>query len=185
MTSGEMALGKTTKRYGILAEFEGPGELVHAVEALRGEHYTAMESYTPYPIEEIEELLPRRNFLPLIVLLGGLLGAATAWSMETYIAIWDFPINVGGRPLYSWPSFIVILFELTVLFAGIAAFAGMLSLANLPRPYHPLFEVERFKAANKNGFFLCVEAKDPRFHPRETLDAIESLDPVGVWEIDE
>jgi Protein of unknown function (DUF3341) len=173
------------KRYGILAEFGGPGELVHAAEALRRRHYTAIESYTPYPIEEIEEILPRKNPLPLIVLCGGLLGAATAWSMETYIAIWDFPINVGGKPLYSWPSFIVILFELTVLFAGISAFAGTLSLAKLPRPYHPLFEIERFKAASKDGFFLCVEANDPLFHPRETLDVIESLDPVGVWEIDE
>jgi Protein of unknown function (DUF3341) len=175
----------SVKRYGILAEFGGPGELVHAAEVLRRQHYTAIESYTPYPIEEIEEILPRKNPLPLIVLVGGLLGAATAWSMETYIAIWDFPINVGGRPLYSWPSFIVILFELTVLFAGISAFAGMLSLANLPRPYHPLFEVERFKVASKDGFFLCVEAKDPLFDPRQTREMIEELDPVGVWELDE
>jgi hypothetical protein len=173
------------ERYGILAEFEGPHELVHAAEQLRARRYSAMEAYTPYPIEELEGVIPTKNPLPAIVLIGGLLGAITAWSMQTYIAIWDFPINVGGRPLYSWPSFIVILFELTVLFAAIAAFAGCLSLASLPRPHHPVFEVDRFKSATQDGFFLCVEARDPLFDARRTREAIENLDPVGVWELDQ
>jgi len=171
--------------YGILAEFGGPSELVHAAEQLRARRYSAMEAYTPYPIEEIEDIIPAKNPLPAIVFVGGLIGAITAWVMQTYIAIWDFPINVGGRPLYSWPSFIVILFELTVLFGAIAAFAGTLSLASLPRPYHPVFEVDRFKAATQDGFFLCVEARDPLFDARRTREAIDDLDPVGVWELDE
>jgi hypothetical protein len=173
------------KPYGILAEFDGPGELVHAAEQLRGRHYSAMEVYTPYPIEEIEDIVPTKNPLPAIVFIGGLIGAITAWTMQTYIAIWDFPINVGGRPLYSWPSFIVILFELTVLFAAIAAFAGCLSLAQLPRPHHPVFEVDRFKAATQDGFFLCVEARDPLFDARRTREAIDDLDPVSVWELED
>ncbi|HEY7333818.1 MAG TPA: DUF3341 domain-containing protein [Bryobacteraceae bacterium] len=175
----------SAKLYGILAEFEGPTELLHAAEELRAHHYSNIEAYTPYPIHELQEALPRRNPLPAIVFAAGLLGAATAWLMETYIAIWDFPINVGGRPLYSWPSFIVIMFELTVLFAAIAAFAGTLSLASLPRPYHPVFSVDRFKAATRDGFFLCVEARDPLFDPRRTMDALEDLDAVGVWELEE
>jgi len=174
-----------SRRYGILAEFDGPDELLHAAEQLREEHYTAVESYTPYPIHEMEELFPRPNPLPAIVFTGGLLGAITAWTMQTYIAIWDYPINVGGRPLYSWPSFIVILFELTVLFAAIAAFAGTLTLAGLPRPHHPVFEVNRFKAVTRDGFFLCVEARDPLFDSRRTLETMENLDPLGVWELDD
>jgi Protein of unknown function (DUF3341) len=173
------------KRWGILAEFERPGDLLHAAETLRAQHYTTMEAYTPYPIHELEEVLPRRNPLPLIVLLGGLTGAATAWTVQNYIAIWDYPINVSGKPLYSWPSFIVIFFEWTVLFAAIAAFAGCLSLAKLPRPHHPVFEVERFKSASRDAFFLCVEARDPLFDPRRTREIIQDLDPVNVWELDE
>ncbi|HLH45106.1 MAG TPA: DUF3341 domain-containing protein [Bryobacteraceae bacterium] len=171
--------------YGILAEFGGPSELLHAAEQLRGRRYSAMEVYTPYPMEEIEDIIPAKNSLPAMVFAGGLVGAITAWTMQTYIAIWDFPINVGGRPLYSWPSFIVILFELTVLFAAITAFAGCLSLASLPRPHHPVFNVDRFKAATQDGFFLCVEARDPLFDARRTREAIEELDPAGVWELQE
>ncbi len=174
-----------SKPYGILAEFDGPDELLRAAEQLRDQRYTAVEAYTPYPIPEIGELFPSKNPLPAIVFAGGLTGAVTAWSMQTYIAIWDYPINVGGRPLYSWPSFIVILFELTVLFAAIAAFAGTLTLAGLPRPHHPVFEVSRFKAATRDGFFLCVEARDPNFDAQRTLEAVEGLDPLGVWELDD
>ena len=112
--------------YGMVAEFGGPGELIEATRETRRQGYRAIEAYTPYPLEELDEILGGWNPVPLIVLLGGLTGAATAWAMEYYIAAIDYPINVGGRPLYSWPAFIPILFELTVLFASIAAFIGSL-----------------------------------------------------------
>lgn len=172
--------------YGILAEFENAEDLVRAAQEVRDHHYRKFESYSPYPIKELEEMLEDEwNPLPLIVLVGGLLGAATAWSMQTYIAIWDFPINVGGRPLYSWPSFIVILFELTVLVASIFSFIGMLRLSGFPRPHHPLFGIPRFKSVTSDGFFLCVEARDPLFNPKRTTELLEELNPLEVWEVED
>src|SRR5690349_11953752 len=117
-----------SRLYGLVAEFGGPGELIEATREAHQRGYKAIETYTPYPLEELDEIMGGWNPVPLIFLLGGLTGAATAWSMEYYIAAIDYPTNVGGRPLYSWPMFIPILFELTVLFASIAGFIGTLAL---------------------------------------------------------
>jgi len=170
--------------YGLIARFEDPSQLVDAARELRAQHYTRFEGYTPYPVEELDHLVRGHNFLPAIVLAGGVLGAITAWSMETYIAIVDNPLNVGGRPLYSWPSFVVILFELTVLFASLSAFFGMLALAGFPRPHHPLFGVPGFSSVTRDGFFLCVEARDPVFHPEHTAALLRQFDPLEVREVE-
>jgi hypothetical protein len=170
--------------YGMVAEFGGPSELIEAAREARERGYRAIEAYTPYPLEELDEILGGWNPVPLIVLLGGLSGAATAWAMEYYIAAIDYPINVGGRPLNSWPAFIPILFELTVLFASIAAFLGTLILCGFPRPHHALFDIFRFRAASRDAFFLCVESTDLIFEPEKTSEFLESLEPLEVWEVE-
>src|SRR5690242_568644 len=143
-----------------------------------------MEAYSPYPIEELSEIIPRINLLPAIVFAGGALGAATAWVMQYYIAAIDYPTNVGGRPLYSWPSFIPILFELTVLLASCGAFFGTLALCGFPRPHFPLFNLPQFAEASSGRFFLCVEASDPLYAKDLTAVFLWNLQPIGVWEVE-
>src|SRR5690348_13022395 len=124
--------GEEPRTYGMVAEFEDPGDLVEAARAAREQGYRRMEAYTPYPIRELDEILPMWNYLPTVVFIAGVVGAFTAWYMQYFIAAIVYPVNVGGRPLNSWPSFIVITFELTVLFASVAAFFGMLFFAGFP-----------------------------------------------------
>lgn len=171
--------------YGLVAEFDDPTRMLEAAHEIRREGYRKFEAYTPYPMKDLDEVIPGRNLVPPIVLIGGLIGAATAWSMEYYIAAIDYPINVGGRPLYSWPSFIPILFELTVLFAGVSAFFGTLALCGFPRPHFPLFNLPEFAAASSSRFFLCIERRDPLYDSQLTAGFLRDLDPIGVWEVEE
>ena len=171
--------------YGMVAEFADPTALVDAAREVKARHYRRFEAYSPYPIRDLDEIVPGRNLVPPIVLLGGFLGAATAWSMEYYIAAIDYPTNVGGRPLYSWPSFIPILFELTVLFAGTFAFFGTLALCGFPRPHFPLFNLPEFREASSRRFFLCIEKRDPVYDSEATAELLESFDPIGVWEVED
>src|SRR5579883_3505687 len=151
------------RAYAVVGEFDGPDALVSAARAAREKGYRRVEAYSPYPIKELDDVLPMWNFLPAVVLGAGLLGAGVAYWMQWFIATIVYPLNVGGRPLNSWPSFFVIMFELTVLFASCAAFFGMLFFAGFPAPYHPLFRIEDFKRASDDGFFLSIETTDPRF----------------------
>ncbi len=171
--------------YGIMAEFPDPDSLLDAVKEVKRQGYKHFEAYTPYPIEDLDEVIGGFNPIPLLVLLGGFTGAATAWTMEYYIAAIDYPLNIGGRPLNSWPAFIVIMFELTVLFAAGSAFFGTLAFCGLPRPHFPLFNVPRFAAASRDSFFLCVEAADAIFEPARTAELLESLNPLEVWEVED
>lgn len=170
--------------YGVVAEFDHPDKLVKAAKSVRERGYRRIEAYSPYPIEELSEIIPRINLLPAIVLLGGFTGALTAWVMQYLIAAKDYPTNVGGRPLYSWPAFIPILFELTVLFAACAAFFGMLALCGFPRPHFPLFNSPRFAGVTSGRFYLCIEARDPQFRLANATQLLESLDPIEVWEVE-
>ncbi|HVW07978.1 MAG TPA: DUF3341 domain-containing protein [Bryobacteraceae bacterium] len=170
--------------FGVAAEFDDPDKLLDAARHSRQHGYRWLEAYTPYPIRELDEVIRPLNPLPAIVFVSGALGSATAWIMQYYIAAIDYPINVGGRPLYSWPSFIVILFELTVLFASCGAFFGMLGLAGLPRPNHPMFNVEAFAGATQDRFFLCIEARSDSFDSQAAADLLDRFDPVGVWEVE-
>ena len=170
--------------YGLLAEFESPTALVEAARAAREKGYRKLDAYTPFPIEELTDVLHlHHNKLPLIVLLGGILGGLSGFLLQYYVTVVEFPINVGGRPLLSWPAYIIITFELTILFAAISCVLGLLALCGLPMPYHPTFNVPRFALASRNRFFLCIEARDPLFDIKQTCDFLESLEPREVSEV--
>ncbi len=170
--------------YGLMAEFENPTALAAAAHRVRERGYRKVEAYSPFAIEEVNEALGlHHNRLPLIVLCGGILGGLTGYLMQYYVAVIDFPLNIGGRPLHSWPSFIVITFELTILFAAIATVLGLFGLCGLPTPYHPVFNVPRFAFASRDRFFICIEASDPLFDRHETAEFLHSLDPREVSEV--
>jgi Protein of unknown function (DUF3341) len=170
--------------YGVMAEFNNPTSLVNAAREARALGYRKMEAYSPFPIEELTEALHLpKSKLPLIVLIGGILGGLTGYLMQYYVTVIYFPINIGGRPLHSWPMYIVITFELTILFAALSAVFGLLAVCGLPMPYHPVFNVERFALASRSRFFLCIEARDPLFDRKATEDFLESLDARRVTEV--
>jgi hypothetical protein len=173
-----------TPIYGLMAEFENPTALAAAARHVREKGYRKVEAYSPFAIEEVNEALGlHHNRLPLIVLCGGIVGGLTGYLMQYYLAVVDFPINIGGRPLHSWPSFIVITFELTILFAALAAVLGLLGLCGLPMPYHPVFNVARFALASRDRFFLCIEARDPLFDRHDTAEFLSTLRPREVSEV--
>lgn len=171
--------------YGVMAEFDGPNQLLTAARRAREEGYRKMDAYTPYPIEELSEALGfHRNRLPLIVLIGGIVGCVGGYLMQYYTSVIAYPINIGGRPFHSWPAFIPITFEVTVLIAALSAVLGMLALNGLPNPYHPVFNVPRFKFATRDRFFLCVEATDPKFDREGTAAFLKGLDAREVSEVE-
>src|ERR1041385_7788503 len=155
---------RANKIYGLLAEFDDPQRLLEAAKAAKQEGYRRMEAYTPFSIDEVsKELGHGRGWIPLIVLFGGIGGGGTGFLMQWYAMALAVPLNIGGRPLWSWPSFIPITFELTILGAALFGALGMLALNRLPQPFHPVFNVDRFSLATQNRFFLCIEARDPYF----------------------
>jgi hypothetical protein len=169
---------------GLLAEFETADAVLAAARGLHAEGYRRMDAYTPFPVEGLADALGfHRNRLPAVVLAGGLLGGAGGYLLQAYAAVLDYPLNVGGRPLHSWPAFIPITFELTILCAALAAVLGMLGLNGLPMPYHPVFAVERFEHASRDRFFLLVESRDPLFEAARTMKALERLGAVGAHEV--
>jgi len=172
--------------YGMLAEFNTPSDLVHATEMARRAGYRRMECYTPYPVEEAAEALHfHKTRVPLITLLGGLMGVTTAFTMETWINVWAYPLNIAGRPLFSWPAFIIPAYEWTILFAGLSAAFGMMALNGLPQLYHPVFNAPNFRdGATTDKFFLCLEAVDPKFSLTETRSFLEQFPAVSVVEVD-
>lgn len=170
--------------YGILAEFDDPTSLVAAARAAREAGYRRFEAYSPYAIKELDDVIPSWNMLPTIVFASGVAGAFIGFYMQYFLAAYVYPTNISGKPLNSWPAFVVITFEFAVLFAMLAAFFGTLFFERLPALYHPLFRVQAFKRASSDGFFLCIEARDGQFHPVYTARFLESLDPVNVWEVD-
>lgn len=172
--------------YGLIAEFDSPGDLVAAARRAHEEGYRRVDAYSPFPIHEMTEALGiRHTRLPIVVLGGGLLGAGTALLMQWFAAAVHYPINVGGRPLASWPMFIPITFELTILFASLFTVFGMLGANGLPMPYHPVFNAPRFALASRDRFFLCIEAKDPMFGLVRTRAFLEGLGAQDVTEVEE
>lgn len=176
---------KPPNLYGIVAEFESPAKLYEAAKLVRDHGYTKFEVYSPYPIKELDEVVPGSDPVAMIVLGGGILGGLTAWCMQYFIPVYDYPINVGGRPLNSWPAFVPIIFELTVLFASCAAFFGMLWLAGLPLLHHPMFNLKRFAAASKDHFFLCIEARDLMFAVGTARECLSHTGALHVWEVED
>ena len=164
-----------------MAEFESPEALLRAARAARAEGYRAMDAYTPFPVEGLAEAVGmKKNRVAMVTLLGGLLGGTLAYVMMYYATVVDYPINVGGRPLHSWPAYIPITFELTVLFASFATLIGMLALNRLPKLYHPAFNAPGFDRASDDRFFLCIEAEDEHFDHVKTQRFLRKQQPVSV-----
>jgi hypothetical protein len=167
--------------YGLMAEFDDPTSLVAATERAHHEGYRCMDAYSPFPIEELHHALgARATRLPLIVLIGGLCGCIGGYALEYWASAIAYPLNIGGKPLHSWPAFIPVTFECTILVAALSAVLGMLALNGLPQPYHPVFNVPRFALASRNRFFLCIESHDPKFDVEDTRHFLETLNPREV-----
>jgi hypothetical protein len=171
--------------FGMMAEFGSPEEVIRAAERTREKGYTRTDAYSPFPVEGLYEALgTRKSRLPLLVLCGGIVGGLGGFFMQYYAAVFGYPLNVGGRPLNSWPSFIPITFELTILIAGLSAVIGMLFRNGLPRPYHPVFNVPGFERATTDSFFLCIEATDPIFDRQKTATFLRGLHARSVSVVD-
>ncbi|HVN55176.1 MAG TPA: DUF3341 domain-containing protein [Anaerolineaceae bacterium] len=172
--------------YGLLAKFSTPEALVEAARRTTRAGYRRVDAYTPFPVEGLYQALRLRSSpLPFVILAGGIAGALTGFLMQTFANVVDLPLNIGGRPLFSWPAYIPITFELTILFAAGAGILGLFYFTRFPEPYHPVFNVEDFQEhGSQDGFYLSVEAKDPRFDLVETRKFLEDLDAVMVAEIE-
>ena len=158
--------------YGLVAEFASDAQLKRAAEKAYEKGYREMDGFTPFPIEGLAESLGKKNRIPLLVLLGGILGGCSAYFMEWFADVVSYPINIGGRPLHSWPAFIPITFELTMLGASLTAFCAAFALSGLPQPYHPLFNLPEFERASQDSFFLCIEASDALFDPADRKSVV-------------
>jgi Protein of unknown function (DUF3341) len=178
-------MNPATKLFGVMAEFDSVDALFAAVRRARLAGYREMDAYTPYAVEGLaEELGERKTRIPLVVLIGGLVGAGAGFLMQYYTMAFDYRFNVGGRPHNSWPVYIPVAFEMMILIASFSAFLSMLFLNDLPRPHHPLFSVPQFARASQDRFFLCIEATDPLFDAERTLEfLLGSESHIGVVEV--
>jgi hypothetical protein len=168
-----------------MAEFETHEQILDAARKARERGYRHMDGYTPFPVEGLPEAMGhKRTLVPLIVLLGGIFGGTGGYFMEWYANVVSYPLNIGGRPLDSWPLFIPITFELTILGAALAGFFGSLGMNKLPQPYHPAFNAPRFERASIDRFFLCIEAADALFDPVATRAFLTELNPVAISEVE-
>lgn len=167
---------KSPAPYGLLAEFRDTETLIYAARALTERGYRRVEAYSPFPVEGLAEALNfRRTGIPLLVLIGGLIGGAAGYYLQYWVSVIAYPINIGGRGLHSWPAFIPVTFECTILVAALTAVLGMLALNGLPRPHHPLFAVPAFAHASTDGYFIGIQAIDPLFDETQTRRLLEAL----------
>jgi hypothetical protein len=168
-----------------MAQFDSPSTLVAAARETYAAGYRRINGYSPFPIEELSDAIGfKRTILPLIVLAGGIIGAVGGFFMQYWMEVIDYPINVGGKPFNSWPAFIPITFECTVLCAALAAVFGMLALNKLPQPYHPVFNAPNFALATRDSFFLVIEANDPKFDHDEAMRFLKSLEAREVNDVE-
>ena len=176
---GEVEVGV----HGLMAEFTTPEALLTAAQKVGAAGYKKVDAYTPFPVHGVDEAIGAKTILPWLIFAGGVFGAANGFGMQVFASAIHYPINVGGKPLVSWPSFMPITFELTVLCASATAVLGMLFLNGLPRPYNPVFNVPGFDRASQDRFFLCIEATDPQFDLDETGRFLEGLAPHSIQEV--
>jgi hypothetical protein len=177
--------GKQPKLYGVMAQFDSPSTLVAAAKETYAAGYRQVNGYSPFPIEELSEAIGfKRTTLPLIVLAGGIIGGLGGFFMQYWMEVIDYPINVGGKPFNSWPAFVPITFECTVLVAAFAAVLGMLALNKLPQPYHPVFNAPNFALATRDSFFLVIEANDSKFDHDEVMKFLKSLEARDVCDVE-
>ena len=175
----------TPEVYGLLAEFEDHEALLSASKRTYEAGYREIDAFSPYPVHGLDEAIGvKRTRLPYLVLTCGLLGAALGFSLQYWVSAIAYPLNIGGRPFFSWPSFIPITFECGIIGAAFSAGIGMILANKLPMPYHPLFNVESFDRASQDRFFLCVESTDPHFDPDQTRTFLQSLNPHEVFRVD-
>jgi len=169
--------------FGYLAEFTDGDGLLAAAKRGREAGYQWMEAYTPLPMHELTHVLGYKNRLPLFILVGGIFGALAGFGMQYYASVISYPQNIGGRPFNSWPSFLVVTFEMTILCAALTAVLGMLALNGLPRPHHPIFAVPQFEHASRDHFFLLIAWLDDQFEIDGTKRFLEGLGPLAVHEV--
>ena len=176
----------TPSRYGLLAELESPEALLAAARRIREAGYRQVEAYSPFPIEDLAETLhPRPTHVPLIVLVGAIVGGLSGYALQYWVAVMAYPMTVAGRPYNSIPAFVPVTFEMTILFAALFGFAGLLVANGFPMPYHPVFNVPEFARASRDRFFLCIEASDPQFDPVRTRRFLEQLGAREVSDVAE
>jgi hypothetical protein len=180
-----MAIGKIREGlYGVVAEFNDPQSLLDAAVAVREKGYTSVDAFSPFPIHGLAEAIGfHKSRLSLIVLTMGILGGIGGFFMCWYANVISYPINIGGKPLNSWPAWIPITFECTILLAAFGAVFGMLALNGLPMPYHPVFNVRRFDSASRDKFVLVIQARDPRFRVEEARSFLQTLGPREVTDV--
>ena len=170
--------------YGLMAEFDSPQELLDAAQKTHGAGYKQIDAYSPFPIEGLADAVGfHKNYVSLVVLICGMLGGLSGYLLQYYVAVISYPVNIGGRPYHSWPSFIIVTFELTILFGGVSAAVGMLALNGLPQPYHPVFNVPEFARASDNRFFLVVASNDPKYDAARTREFLKGLAPRAISEV--
>jgi hypothetical protein len=175
---------KRTPTYGLLAEFDSPTALVKAAEKTHAAGYVKIDAYSPLPIEGLAEAIGfHHDLVPLVTLIGAIIGGVSGYLLQYWINVINYPLNIGGKPFHSWPSFIVVTFEMTILFGGLSAVFGMLALNGLPMPYHPVFNVERFAMASKDRFFLIVFSSDKRYDDVKTREFLATLEPKTLTEV--
>ena len=184
MSTHDSAIAVEEGLHGVMGEFADMTALVHAIERARKAGYRDLDAYTPFPSHEVSHALHLpASKLPAIVLAGGTTGLVAGYFMQFYTAAVDLPTNIGGRPLNSWPYFIPVTFECTILGAALAAVVGMFALNRLPQPYHPVFNHETFASASSDGFFLCIEASDPQFDRDEVHALLCELEASHVADV--
>jgi hypothetical protein len=182
----ETAIQTVAPPFGLLAEFVTPEELVHATRRAYEAGFRRMDAYTPLPIHGLFEALGRRHtWMPQIVLAGGLSGCLGGFLLCYYMSVTSYAHNIGGRPVFSLPAYIPIMFECTVLAAALSAVLGMIAVNGLPMPYHPVFNAPNFLRASQDRFFLCIFADDPQFDAVKTRDFLQAMSPAGVTEVEE
>src|SRR5689334_9614838 len=175
---------KDPRIFGLMAEFDTVDQVIGAARKVYGAGYRKIDAYSPFPLEELSEAIGfHHNGVALICLVGGLLGGTAAYVFQWWVNMHGYPVNIGGRPLHSWPAFIIVTFEMTVLFSGLSAVFGMLSLNGLPMPYHPVFNLPQFEAASSDRFFIVIFSSDKNYDAVRTRQFLEGLSPGSVAEV--
>ena len=171
--------------HGIVAEFEEPEDILKAAEAAFDAGYRKMDAYSPYPVHGLSDAVGfKDNRVPWMIFFCGLSGAAVGLALQWYTSTIDYPWNVGGKPYFSWPAFIPVTFECTILLSAFGAVFGMLAMNGLPRPYHSIFNAAHFERASLDRFFLCIEATDSRFDVNETARFLRGFNALNVSEVE-